>query len=65
MIGAQIRKYREKSGMSQVQLAKALNYNHQSVVSMWERNERNPNLEILVPLADVLHCTLDQLLREG
>jgi len=63
MIGKQIRDLRLAAGLTQIELSHVLGFHSQGTVSMWERNERSPDIETIVPLADALRCTLDQLLR--
>lgn len=48
-------------GMTQAQLAKAMNLKSSSTVTMWESGDRNPASEILPRLAQVLGCTVDAL----
>ena len=57
-----IKKYREKKKLSQVQLAEALNVT-QSTVAMWEIGANKPRADKLVQLAQILGCTVDELLR--
>ena len=52
-VGAQIRKARTASKLSQVDLAKRLGYAERSIQA-WERGERLPRLPNLVALADAL-----------
>lgn len=51
--------------MSQSGLAKILNVTPQAV-SKWERGIALPDIELLIPLADIFSVTLDQLFgRDG
>ena len=53
---------RKRAGISQVDLAKALGVT-QSAVSQWEMGVTSPRQAMLLRLADVLGCTVDELLR--
>ena len=52
---------REKSGMTQCDLAAVLGVD-QSTVSLWEVGKTQPRAKLLPRLADVLGCTVDELL---
>lgn len=54
---------RKKAGITQVQLAKKLGYKSTGTVSMWENGERTPRAPMLPKIADILGCTVDELLR--
>lgn len=56
-----IRDYREKTGMSQVQLAKKLGLSSVSIISMWETGARSPRIDKLPLLAKIFDCTIDDL----
>ena len=57
-----IKKYREKSGITQQQLAAILGVS-QSTVAMWETNNSLPRTEKLPEIAKALGCTIDELLK--
>lgn len=57
-----IKKAREKSGLTQQDLAKALDID-QSAVCRWETGETQPRAKLLPRLAEILGCTVDELLR--
>lgn len=57
-----IKEAREKSGMSQQTLADALNIT-QGAISQWEKGDSTPRADKLVQLAQILGCTVDELLR--
>jgi transcriptional regulator with XRE-family HTH domain len=57
-----IKEAREKSGMSQQALADALNIT-QGAISQWEKGDSAPRANKLVQLAQILGCTVDELLR--
>ena len=52
---------RMKRGMTQLQLADALNYSDKAV-SKWERAESLPDLEVLIRIADIYEVDLDYLI---
>lgn len=58
--GEILREKRKEKGLSQSQVAKKLGIsNHQ--VCRWEAGVHFPNLIIATSIADVLECTLDEL----
>ncbi len=57
-----IKKLREKSGLSQIELSKLLNVG-QSAVSMWENGTNVPKTEMLPKLAKIFGCTIDELFK--
>ena len=56
-----IHDYRDKAGMTQQELASRLGVT-QSAVANWENGFRKPDIFMLKKIADVLHCTTDDLL---
>lgn len=52
---------RRTSGLSQKQVAEMIGIS-QTMISQYERGERNPSLEVLVKLAVVYRCSIDYLL---
>ncbi len=59
-IGENIYKYRTSSGMSQTDLANALEVSRQSV-SKWENNSAVPDLDRIVKMSRLFGVTLDEL----
>ena len=57
-----IKKIREKRGITQKELAAKLNVS-QSTVSQWENGLRNPSLVNVKRVSNILHCTTDELLN--
>ena len=55
---------RRRAGYTQEGLAEALGVSRQAV-SKWESGQTLPEAATLLTLADLLHCTLDQLMREA
>ena len=60
-IGYRIKEFRKKKGYTQEDLATALGVTFQSV-SKWENNVNAPDLALIVPLAEVLNVSTDELL---
>jgi transcriptional regulator with XRE-family HTH domain len=58
-----IRKQREARNMSQKDLADMLNVT-QAAVSHWETGRRVPDANDLIAIAKVLHCNVDDLIKE-
>ena len=54
---------RRRAGYTQEGLAEALGVSRQAV-SKWESGQSLPEAATLLTLADLLSCTLDQLMRE-
>lgn len=52
---------REKSGLTQRELAVELNID-QSTVSLWEVGKTQPRAKLLPQLAKIFGCTVDELL---
>lgn len=63
MFSEKLKSIRKERGMTQIQLAQALNVSN-GTVAMWETNERKPNIIMLKKLAKVLGCTTDELLEQ-
>lgn len=63
-IGKNIKKYREKLGITQNELAQKLFVSFQAI-SAWERGISLPDLENAAMLADILNVKLDALLRDN
>ena len=53
---------RIKCGMTQEDLAKKLGV-IQSAVSQWETGKSKPRADMLLKLAEIFGCTVDELLR--
>ena len=60
-IGNNLRKLRKMAGLTQKDIADMLNI-HTSTVTKYERDDREPDLDTLCRLADVLEITVDELL---
>lgn len=62
-IGARIKTAREKAGMTQEDLAAALEMSP-THISVIERGVKSPKLETLVRIANILHVSSDALLQD-
>ena len=60
-IGKNIREYRRKNDMTQEELADRLGVSYQSV-SRWENGLTYPDIEFLPAIAEMLSCSVDQLM---
>ena len=58
-----IKKAREKAGLTQQDLANELGVG-QSTVAMWETQNSLPRTDKLPMLAKILGCTIDELLKK-
>lgn len=56
--------FRKSKNLTQEQLANKIGVKR-TTVSMWESGESSPRATLLPKIADVLGCTVDELLREG
>ena len=56
-----IREYRKRAGMTQAELAKRLDVD-QSAVSLWESGKTRPLRKLHKRLAEILGCTVEELL---
>ena len=61
MLGARIASMRRKQGLSQAQLAKKLGISA-SAMGMYEQGRRDPPLDILAAMSDILGVSTDYLL---
>lgn len=64
IISANIKKYREKNGLTQSALSSMMNISRQSI-SKWETGQALPSIDNLIMLSDLLDIPLDQLVREA
>lgn len=56
----ELKRIRDKCGLSQEVIAQALGVSR-SAVAMWENSNAYPRGKTLARLADLLHCTIDEL----
>ncbi len=61
-LAERIAAYRVKTGLSQAKFAEVMEVSRQSV-SKWETGASVPELEKLVQMTELFHCTLDELVR--
>lgn len=57
-----LRELRKQNGLSQEELAEQLNVSRQAV-SKWENGSGYPELDKLMALCELFHCTMDDLLK--
>lgn len=60
-IGEVIRKYRKEEGLTQEEMADRLGVTPPAV-NKWENGRSNPDIELLAPIARLLHISLDTLM---
>ena len=60
-IGKVIRKYRKEAGLTQEEMANRLGVTTPAV-NKWENGNSNPDIELLAPIARLLHISLDTLM---
>ena len=63
-IGAYIAMLRRQRGLSQRELAERIGVSNQAV-SKWENGDNLPDIALLLPLAELLHTTVDAILSAG
>ena len=54
---------RQKSGLTQLELAEKLNYSDKAV-SKWEHGDSMPDVAVLIEIANILNVTLDDLVSQ-
>lgn len=57
-----MRQQREKNKMTQEALAEVMGISR-SIVAMWETGRAMPTTDKLVKLAEIFHCTVDEVLK--
>lgn len=63
-LGTTLKNLRDNRGLRQIDLARALNISAQAI-STYERNERQPSIELLIGMAQYFRVTTDYLLGIG
>lgn len=58
-----IKKFRLSKNLTQKELAMKLKV-ERTTISMWESNKSFPNIQTLKKIAQVLNCTVDDLIKE-
>lgn len=58
-----IAKKRKTIGATQKDIARKIKV-AQSTVAMWETGKAKPRADMLIKLAEILNCTVDELLKE-
>lgn len=56
-----LKELRKSANLTQKELAKKLGY-EQTIVSMWEKGTREPNIETLIDLSKIFNCSVDEIL---
>lgn len=59
-----LKELRQAKKLTQIEIAKELGVSH-TTVSMWETGAALPRAGKLIKLADILDCTVDELLKES
>ncbi len=62
-LGERLQKLRKEKGLSQDQLAEALNVSRQAV-SKWERDEAVPEIDKIIKLSEIFSISIDSILKE-
>ncbi len=62
MLSENIKKYRQKKGLSQDKLAKLADVTHTTLVKLESGANDNPTVKTLKKIADVLEVTIDKIL---
>lgn len=57
-------KYRKNAGLSQIELAKKLNYSNKNI-SKWENGETMPNAFVLQKIANIYGIQIEDLIKEN
>ena len=58
-----LKKIREKNNWTQDKLAQKIGVSQQCVAK-WETGKAKPRADMLIKLAGILNCTVDELLKE-
>ncbi len=64
ILASNLIKYRKNAGLSQVELAKKLNYSNKNI-SKWENGETMPNAFVLQKIANIYGITVEDLITEN
>lgn len=57
-----IKQLREENCVTQEELAQKLHLSSKGIVSMYEKEDRKPSLEVLVKLSEIFDCSIDYIL---
>lgn len=60
-----IKQLREENNITQEELANKLNLSSKGIVSMYEKGDRKPSLEVLVKLSEIFSCSIDYILGKS
>lgn len=64
MVNENIKTMRERAGMSQAELSRKIDVS-QPFLNKIERGKKNPPLDVLIEIAKVFDCTIDELVFGG
>lgn len=59
-----IKQLREENQITQEELAKKLKLS-KGIISLYEKEERKPSMEVLIKLSDIFNCSIDYLLGKS
>ena len=57
-----IKLLREENNITQEEIKKKLNLSSKGIVSMYEKEDRKPSLEVLIKLSEIFNCSIDYIL---
>ena len=57
-----LREIRERKGVTQAELAFRVNVTG-ATISQYEKGKREPRIETLIAISNVLECTIDELVK--
>ncbi|MBN1766346.1 MAG: helix-turn-helix transcriptional regulator [Sedimentisphaerales bacterium] len=63
MLGNELRKYREKAGLTQEELAFQAGI-HRTYVSLLERDKKSPTIDTLFRLCDAMGISANELIKQ-
>ncbi len=61
-IGSNVKRFRELNNLTQAELARRVNVS-QVMINRIEHNTKMPSLVLIIDIANVLNCTLDDLVN--
>lgn len=63
MFGEKLKKFRKANKLGQVELAKIMNVAN-GTISMWESNQRTPDIDTIKSLAKLFHVSINELIDD-
>ena len=64
ILANRLRKLREERGLTQKELAQALGLSSKSTITNYEQNDRDPDYETLIKIANYFEVSIDYLLGQ-